>query len=80
MYLFCNSIPFFMNHLHLISYCVGYMKIALSDMFFLLCALIGNISNNILSPLRDAGLGVLSGIVLGMFARHFPSSDQVNKI
>ncbi|KAB0343318.1 hypothetical protein FD754_020244, partial [Muntiacus muntjak] len=36
----------------------------------------GNISNNILSPLRDAGLGVLSGIVLGMFARHFPSSDQ----
>ncbi|KAF4019751.1 hypothetical protein G4228_011542 [Cervus hanglu yarkandensis] len=37
----------------------------------------GNISNNILSPLRDAGLGVLSGIVLGMFARHFPSSDQV---
>ncbi|XP_070308314.1 sodium/hydrogen exchanger 9B1 isoform X2 [Odocoileus virginianus] len=38
----------------------------------------GNISNNILSPLRDAGLGVLSGIVLGMFARHFPSSDQEN--
>ncbi|OWK07054.1 hypothetical protein Celaphus_00018575, partial [Cervus elaphus hippelaphus] len=38
----------------------------------------GNISNNILSPLRDAGLGVLSGIVLGMFARHFPSSHKFN--
>ena len=68
-----------MNHLHLIAYCVGYMKIPLYDMFFLLCALTGNISSNILSSLRDVILGVLLGIVLGMFARHFPGSDQVNK-
>ena len=79
MYLFCNNIPLFMNHLHLIAYCVGYMKIPLYDMFFLLCALTGNISSNILSSLRDVILGVLLGIVLGMFARHFPGSDQVNK-
>ena len=68
-----------MNHPHLIAYCVGYMKIPLYDMFFLLCALTGNISSNILSSLRDVILGVLLGIVLGMFARHFPGSDQVNK-
>ncbi|XP_057562861.1 sodium/hydrogen exchanger 9B1 [Hippopotamus amphibius kiboko] len=36
----------------------------------------GGVLSNILSSFRDVLVGVLAGIVLGMFTRYFPSRDQ----
>ncbi|XP_067591570.1 putative SLC9B1-like protein SLC9B1P1 isoform X10 [Pseudorca crassidens] len=36
----------------------------------------GGVLNNLLSAFRDVLVGVLVGIVLGMFTRYFPSRDQ----
>lgn len=48
-------------------------------MFSLLCALTGDILKNIIASFRDIIIGVMVGIVLGIFVRYFPSRDQVNK-
>ncbi|XP_067591568.1 sodium/hydrogen exchanger 9B1-like isoform X8 [Pseudorca crassidens] len=37
----------------------------------------GGVLNNLLSAFRDVLVGVLVGIVLGMFTRYFPSRDQI---
>ncbi|XP_036045390.1 sodium/hydrogen exchanger 9B1 isoform X1 [Onychomys torridus] len=36
----------------------------------------GSVVSNILSSLRDVFIGVLVGIVMGIFIQHFPSGDQ----
>ena len=39
-------------------------------------ALTGSELSNILTSFRDVVIGVVSGVVLGIFARYFPSRDQ----
>ena len=46
---------------------------------FSLCALTGDILNNIATSFRNVLIGVLVGTILGFLVRYFPSEDQVNK-